>query len=122
MHRLPLREHQVDAILLRAARTLGAGAATTLARVVLPVAAPAIFTGLRIAFSNGWMALVGAELVVGKQGLGFLISQGQINDSAATILVGMIAIGVLGVLIDIGLQRAQRVLLPWKSPSARPLS
>ena len=112
---------QVDAILLRAARTLGAGAATTLARVVLPVAAPAIFTGLRIAFSNGWMALVGAELVVGKQGLGFLISQGQINDSAATILVGMIAIGVLGVLIDIGLQRAQRVLLPWKSPSARPL-
>ena len=57
--------------------------------MVLPVAAPAIFTGVRIAISNGWMALVGAELIVGKQGLGFLISQGQVNDSAATILVGM---------------------------------
>jgi ABC-type nitrate/sulfonate/bicarbonate transport system permease component len=112
---------QVDSILVRAARTLGAGSATTLARVVLPVAAPAIFTGLRIAFSNGWMALVGAELVVGKQGLGFRISQGQINDSAATILVGMIAIGALGVVIDIALQRGQRVLLPWKSTSVRPL-
>jgi ABC-type nitrate/sulfonate/bicarbonate transport system permease component len=112
---------QVDPILIRAARTLGAGSTTTLARVVLPVAAPTIFTGLRIAFSNGWMALVGAELVVGKQGLGFLISQGQINDSAATILVGMVTIGTLGFLIDVVLQRAQFIVLPWKPAVARPL-
>jgi ABC-type nitrate/sulfonate/bicarbonate transport system permease component len=112
---------QVDPILVRAARTLGAGSATTLARVVLPVAAPTVFTGLRIAFSNGWMALVGAELVVGKQGLGFLISQGQINDSASTILVGMTTIGVLGTLIDLVLQRAQRVVLPWQPLLAKPL-
>jgi ABC-type nitrate/sulfonate/bicarbonate transport system permease component len=110
---------QVDPILLRAAKTLGAGASTTLARVVLPVAAPAIFTGVRIAFSNGWMALVGAELVVGKQGLGFLISQGQINDSVSTILVGMIAIGALGALIDVVLQRLQRRLLPWRAATMR---
>jgi ABC-type nitrate/sulfonate/bicarbonate transport system permease component len=112
---------QVDAILLRAARTLGAGASVTLRRVVMPVAAPSIFTGVRIAFSNGWMALVGAELVVGKQGLGFLISQGQVNDSVATILVGMIAIGALGALIDLALQRAQRLLLPWRATTVRPL-
>src|SRR6185369_7070039 len=87
---------QVDPILLRAGRMLGAGSLRSLVRIALPVAAPAIFTGMRIAFSNGWMALVGAELVVGKQGLGFLISQGQINDSASTILVGMITIGALG--------------------------
>jgi hypothetical protein len=120
-HQHSARVSQVDPILVRAARTLGAGAATTLARVVLPVAAPTIFTGLRIAFSNGWMALVGAELVVGKQGLGFLISQGQINDSAATILVGMTTIGVLGTLIDLVLQRVQRIALPWKTAGARPL-
>ena len=112
---------QVDPILVRAARTLGAGSARTLARVVLPIAAPTVFTGLRISFSNGWMALVGAELVVGKQGLGFLISQGQINDSAATILVGMTTIGVLGTLIDMALQRAQRAELPWRLPLVKPL-
>ena len=105
---------EVDPILTRAARTLGAGSVRTLAKVVLPVAAPTIFTGLRIAFGNGWMALVGAELVVGKQGLGFLISQGQVNDSASTILVGMTTIGVLGALIDVVLQRAQRLALPWR--------
>ncbi|MBC5767115.1 ABC transporter permease [Ramlibacter albus] len=112
---------QVDTILVRAARMLGTRSMTTLGRVVLPVAAPTVFTGVRIAFGNGWMALVGAELVVGKQGLGFLISQGQINDSAATILVGMISIGVLGVLIDAALQRLQRLALPWQPPPARPL-
>lgn len=112
---------QVDPILVRAARTLGAGSITTLRSVVLPVAAPTMFTGLRIAFSNGWMALVGAELVVGKQGLGFLISQGQINDSAATILVGMTSIGLLGFLIDAVLQRVQKLVLPWKPALARPL-
>jgi ABC-type nitrate/sulfonate/bicarbonate transport system permease component len=112
---------QVDPVLVRAARTLGAGSAITLGKVVLPVAAPTVFTGLRIAFSNGWMALVGAELVVGKQGLGFLISQGQINDSASTILVGMTTIGVLGTFIDLALQRVQRLALPWKPATARPL-
>jgi ABC-type nitrate/sulfonate/bicarbonate transport system permease component len=91
-----------------------------LARVALPVAAPSIFTGVRIAFSNGWMALVGAELIVGKQGLGYLIAQGQQNDSVATILVGMITIGIVGALLDVGLQRSQGKLVPWKSTSTRP--
>ena len=104
---------QVDPILQRAAKVLGADALTTLRRVVVPVAAPSAFTGVRIAVSNGWMALVGAELIVGKQGLGFLISQGQNNDSVATIFVGIIAIGLLGAAIDVVLQRLQVRLLPW---------
>jgi ABC-type nitrate/sulfonate/bicarbonate transport system permease component len=111
---------QVDRILFHAAKALGAGSLTMLARVALPVAAPSIFTGVRIAFSNGWMALVGAELIVGKQGLGYLIAQGQQNDSVATILVGMITIGIVGALLDVGLQRSQGKLLPWKSTSTRP--
>ncbi len=111
---------QVDRILIDAARALGAGSWTMLRRVALPVAAPSIFTGVRIAFSNGWMALVGAELIVGKRGLGYLISQGQQNDSVATILVGMATIGVIGALIDVLLQRLQRRLLPWKPAQLRP--
>lgn len=105
---------QVDAILVQAARVFGAGHAQTLRRVVVPVATPSIFTGVRIAISNGWMALVGAELVVGKTGLGFLIAQGQQNDSVSTIFVGIISIGVLGVLIDTLVQRSETVLMPWR--------
>ena len=80
----------------------------------MPVAAPSAFTGVRIAVSNGWMALVGAELIVGKQGLGFLISQGQNNDSVATIFVGIIAIGLLGARRSTSRCSACRgALLPW---------
>ncbi|MGH1464855.1 MAG: ABC transporter permease [Cognatishimia sp.] len=106
---------QVDRIYLNAARVFGAGQFTTLYRVVIPAAAPSIYMGLRIAISNGWMALVGAELVVGKVGLGFMISQGQENASVSTIFVGLISIGILGVLIDTLVQRSEKYLLPWQS-------
>ena len=85
----------------------------------MPVAAPTIYTGIRIAISNGWMALVGAELIIGKNGLGFLISQGQNNDSVSTIFVGIISIGALGILIDAIVQRSEAVLLPWRKGHMR---
>ncbi len=105
---------QVDPIFVSAARVFGARSPAILRRVVIPVAAPAIFTGIRIAISNGWMALVGAELIVGKTGLGFLIAQGQQNDSVSTIFVGIIAIGLLGVLFDTLVQFAITRALPWR--------
>lgn len=105
---------QVDKIYIQAARVYGASQFATLRRVVIPAAAPSIYTGLRIAISNGWMALVGAELVVGKVGLGFMISQGQENASVSTIFVGLITIGLLGALIDNVIQRSERFVLPWR--------
>lgn len=105
---------QVEKIYLDAAKVFGASQVATLRRVVLPAAAPSIYTGLRISISNGWMALVGAELVVGKVGLGFMIAQGQENASVSTIFVGLITIGCLGVLIDTLVQRSERYVLPWR--------
>jgi ABC-type nitrate/sulfonate/bicarbonate transport system permease component len=110
---------QVDNILIQAARVFGARSPKILQRVVMPVAAPTIYTGIRIAISNGWMALVGAELVIGKNGLGFLISQGQNNDSVSTIFVGIISIGLLGLLIDTIVQRSEAAVLPWRRRLAR---
>lgn len=105
---------QVGKIYIDAARVYGANRFAILRRVVMPAAAPSIFQGLRIAISNGWMALVGAELVVGKVGLGFMISQGQENASVSTIFVGLITIGILGALIDNIVQRSERWVLPWR--------
>ena len=111
--------HQIDKIFVDAARVFGARSDRILSRVVMPVAAPTIYTGVRIAISNGWMALVGAELVIGKNGLGFLISQGQNNDSVSTIFVGIVSIGVLGILIDTIVQRTEVLVLPWRKRLAR---
>lgn len=105
---------QAEPILLRAAATLGAPQSTILRRVVVPVATPAIFAGLRISLSNGWMAVVGAELIAGTLGLGFLIIQGQYSGSTSIVIAGMVTIGALGAGLDVLIRRLQKRVLPWR--------
>jgi len=104
----------VDPVLLAAARNLGAPSHRQLLEVALPSGLPTILAGIRIAFGNGWMALVGAELVGAPSGLGYLIVRGQENLSAPVIFAGMIVIGALGLLLDATLRAAGWRLVPWR--------
>lgn len=104
----------IDSVTVHAARTLGASRLTTLLRVGLPSSSPAVVAGLRIAVSNGWMAIIGAELIVGQTGLGFLINAGRINGAPDLIVAGMITIGVVGVLMDRILVVATNPLVRWR--------
>lgn len=61
---------------------------------------PTILVGLRIAFGTGWAAIIAAELVAAREGLGYLISDGMEILRSDLVLAGMVVIGVLGVLID----------------------
>ncbi|MBU2582789.1 MAG: ABC transporter permease [Alphaproteobacteria bacterium] len=91
----------VDPVLIRAGRVLGCNNEGTLFwRVILPAAMPTIIVGLRIAFGTGWAAIIAAELVAAQSGLGYLIADGMEILRSDLVMAGMIAIGVLGVLID----------------------
>ena len=91
----------VDPTLLDAGRVFGCTSRASLfGRVVLPAALPGIVTGLRIAFGTGWAAIIAAELVAARSGLGYLIANGMDVLRADEVLVGMIVIGILGVLFD----------------------
>jgi ABC-type nitrate/sulfonate/bicarbonate transport system permease component len=103
----------IDPNLVRAARSLGAPEHKVLARIVLKGALPQIITGVRIGLGVGWMALVAAELVGANSGLGFLINDARSMLRTDTITVGMLAIGVVGFLIDTAIQILSRRLLPW---------
>jgi ABC-type nitrate/sulfonate/bicarbonate transport system permease component len=104
---------QVDRNLVRAARSLGAGEAALLRRVVLKAALPQIVIGLRVGLGFGWMALVAAELVGANSGLGFLINDARSLLRTDIVVVGMLAIGITGLIIDFGLRRLAGLLLPW---------
>ncbi|PKU23970.1 ABC transporter permease [Telmatospirillum siberiense] len=104
---------QVDRNLIRAARSLGAGQAALLRRVVLKAALPQIVIGLRVGLGFGWMALVAAELVGANSGLGFLINDARSLLRTDIVIVGMLAIGITGLIIDLALRRLARGLLPW---------
>ncbi len=103
----------IDPNLIRAARSLGATERKMLERIVFKGALPQIITGIRIGLGVGWMALVAAELVGANSGLGFLINDARSMLRTDTIIVGMLAIGVIGLLIDTFIRLLGRRLLPW---------
>ena len=97
----------VDAKYIEAARMLGTSNTRVILEVLLPASFPSIVAGLRIGAGLGWQSLVGAELIVASAGVGYLMVQGQSNISTPTVIAGMIAIGVVGLLIDVVLRQLE---------------
>ena len=104
----------VDRTLINAARVLGAGDATIFRRVIVPASLPFIMVGLRIGLGSSWATVVAAELIAAQSGLGFRMQQAQLYYELPTIFVSLIAIGVLGLLMDRGLVAAERRLTAWQ--------
>lgn len=109
----------VDSNLIRASRTLGASEWDVLRTVVFKAALPQIITGIRIGLGVGWMALVAAELVGATTGLGFMINDARSILRTDIIVVGMLTIGVMGLLIDLGIRWLGQRLLPWSPALAK---
>lgn len=101
---------QVDRKYIEASQMLGASSWRAMTEVLLPAAVPSIVAGLRISAGLGWQSLVGAELIVASSGVGYLMVKGQAAVSTATVMSGMAAIGLVGLLIDIALRRLQQAI------------
>jgi ABC-type nitrate/sulfonate/bicarbonate transport system permease component len=97
----------VDRTLIEAAQMLGTGGLRVVLEVLLPASIPSIVAGLRVSAGLGWQSLVGAELIVASTGVGFMMVQAQGNVSTPTVMAGMIAIGIVGLVIDVALRRAE---------------
>lgn len=107
----------VDRRLVAAAKTLGANPFVLMTEVALPSALPVIVTGLRIGLAAGWMALIAAEIVAGtgsRDGLGYLILQGQQQLQADLTIGAMLVIGLLGTVIDLLLRALEGRVLKWR--------
>ena len=92
---------RIDRVLIHAGQVLGCTDNASLFRkVILPAAFPSILVGLRISFGTGWAAIIAAELVAARSGLGFLIANGMDILRADKVIVGMGMIGLLGVCFD----------------------
>lgn len=100
---------RVDLVLVQAGQVLGcADRGSLFRRIIFPAALPNIITGLRISFGTGWAAIIAAELVAARSGLGYLISNGVEILRADRVLVGMAIIGLLGVVFDQIFRSVQR--------------
>jgi nitrate/nitrite transport system permease protein len=84
--------------------------ARRLVTVILPSAAPAIVAGLRISIGSAWVAIVAAEMLIGGTGIGYFVWNEWNNLALTSVIFAIVAIGLIGVLLDAGLSRLSRAV------------
>lgn len=104
----------VDKTLINAARVLGSKDAGIFARVVIPASTPFILVGMRVGLGAAWATVVAAELIAAQGGLGYRMQQAQLYYDLPTIFVNLIAIGILGLLMDRILLFTENKLTSWQ--------
>src|SRR5258706_265018 len=104
----------VDARLIKTARTFGASRPQVWAWVIFPAVLPQVFTMLRINFFAAWMAVLAAEMVGLKNGVGMIVILGREMFNPNLIMLGICIIGVTGYAVDALLLFIQRKILWWK--------
>lgn len=82
-------------------------------RIYFPSAVPYIFTGLRLALGVSWTTVVAAEIVASSSGIGYRINDARMMMEPEVVIVGVLAIGVVGVIMDKGLLVLSKKLTPW---------
>lgn len=101
--------------LLNASRALGASPLRTMALVRLRHALPGVITGMRLAMGGSWTSIVAAEMIAATSGVGYLILQAGNYLQTPLIFSGIIAISIMGIILD-GLLR---LLHRLADPSSR---
>ena len=105
----------VPDIYLRTASTLGASRFEMVYRVLVPIALPGIWQGMRLAFGVGWTYLVLTEVVVMEDGLGFLIAFSQRRGPREHVYLVIILITLLAWFADIVWVQLGRLFFPYRA-------
>ncbi len=104
----------VDDVLVWSARGMGATEREVLWEVVLPASLPEILSGIRISLALSFILMVACELIIGNDGIGYLISLlGEAGDYAG-MFAGVITISAVGFAADRGFVALTRRLLIWR--------
>ena len=69
-------------------------------KIMLPAAAPYIFSGLRIGVGLSWLAIVAAEMLIGGVGIGFFIWDAWNSSLISDIILALVCVGMVGFLLD----------------------
>jgi NitT/TauT family transport system permease protein len=93
----------------RVAQDYGLTGAQHLVRVVFPAILPQLVITLRVAMGLSWLVMVAGEMLAGNTGLGYLIHDANNGLRLDLIVVGMLAIGFLGIAFDRLLQLLSRI-------------
>jgi ABC-type nitrate/sulfonate/bicarbonate transport system permease component len=108
---------QIDPLLLRAARSLGARGPRLFVRVILPAALPDILTGLRLGVALAFFVIVISEFIGAEHGLGYLINDGRNFFLVPQMLGAAVVLGLLGYAGNGLVRGLERRLTRWQHPA-----
>lgn len=103
----------IDPILIRSARSMGAYRRKLLVHLIVPAAAPSVFTGIRLGASYAFMVLVAAEMVGANSGLGFLVLNSQETFRIPEMYAAIITLCLFGLLINYFLLAIEKRATKW---------
>ncbi|MCK8673890.1 ABC transporter permease [Rhodococcus sp. HM1] len=104
----------IDSRFVELAETLDLSRAQFIRRIALPGALPGFFTGLRLAVTIAWLALVVVEQVNASSGIGYLMYQARNYGMTDVIIVGLVVYAILGFGSDLLVRSAERKALAWR--------
>ncbi|MCS7001553.1 MAG: ABC transporter permease subunit, partial [Dehalococcoidia bacterium] len=99
--------------LVQSVRSLGAKGLDILRYVYAPACLPAVLTGLRVSAGTAIAALYLTETFATREGLGFYIMDSWTAFSYPRMYAAVVAMGVLGLLVYVGLDQLERRLCGW---------
>lgn len=104
----------VDPLLIKSAKSMGADRRTLIFKVIIPSAAPNIFHGLKISASTAFFMLIAAEMIGASSGLGWLIWNTQVNYQISKLFAATVVISVLGLIINKLFTAVENKLIVWR--------
>jgi NitT/TauT family transport system permease protein len=107
----------IPSVYVNAGRNFGLTPSGLIYRVLYPAVIPQLITGLRITLGVAWIVVVAAEMIAVNSGLGFLIIDARNAGNRYDLVVaGMVIIGAIGVLLDLGMRSLQGMrALHWET-------
>src|SRR5258706_3873140 len=104
----------LDAHLIKVARSLGAGDLVIFKTIALPGSVPFILTGLRLGIGHALIGVVVGELVAAQHGVGRMMAIVRATLQSSKEVVGLFFIAAAGMLLTYALQRLERHFDAWR--------
>ncbi len=105
----------VDPKLIEAGKVFGLDPRQIALRVILPTALPSILVGVRFSAGVSLLALVAAEQINARSGIGYILNNANQNQRTDVIIAGIIVYALLGIVIDLVMRWVERAALPWRA-------
>lgn len=109
------RVGQIDKSIIEAARTMGVGTMGMLAKVIFPYCLPGIIRSISKSLRGAFMCLSGAEMLGMNLGIGYFIEKYKGFADYRCVLAGIVVVGVITTVIDIAVNKVERMVIRWEA-------